>query len=214
MQDQNFLAALQAQYGSWIVGGVQVVRYAYYSKQTYSTAGSTSYSFFGDVVGQNGVTEFTTNMTRANSFSQRDMLIRAIRTQLYFPASTIKVAAAAVTTGYLGMLHDVSHSASLLRLKIQDKEYLKIAEPLLYMPFGSGIDSAVASYSLASAADGSMSYGVIGPRKDDVFIYDPPQLIESEVVFNLTIEYNAAVSVTTAGVIAVFLDGIVFRGVS
>lgn len=208
--DQTLLQQIQAQYGSGIVGSMQALRYVYYSKQAYGTAGSTKFSFFGDVVGQNGVTETTTNMVRANSFSQRAFLIRSIRTHLFFPASTMQVAATSPATGYLGALHDVSNSASLLRFTIQDKEYIKVAEPLLYMPFGSGLTDNVIQFSPATATLAS-SYGTIAPRKDDIYVLDPPQLIEAEVTFNITIEFNAAVTVATAGTIGCFLDGILFR---
>ncbi len=213
LADIMSLPQIQDKYGSALAKGtVQVGRYAYFSKQTYPAAGSTSFSFFGDVVGQNSVVASTTNMTRANSFSQRSFLVQAIRTHFYLASSNIKAATLAATQ--LAMLNDVANSASVFNLKIQDKAYLAIPQPLLYMPFGAGI-LATASYTLASAADGSMGYGAISPRQQDIFALDPPQLIESEVTFTITIDYAAAVALSgsVTGVIMVVLDGTLFRPV-
>lgn len=212
MAENALLQDIQARYGSGVVGGFQALRFVYYSKQTYSTAGSTNFNFFGDVLGQNGVTITTTNMTRANSFPQRAFLVRAIRTNLYFPSSFMQVASSSPATGYLGALNDVVNSSSVLTWKIQDKDYLQIAQPLAYCPFGSGIrDNVINTVFPSTATLANNSFGTVSPQKDDIFILDPPQYIEAEVTFQLSIQFAAAVAVATAGTIGCFLDGILFR---
>ena len=208
--DQQILAVVQQQFGSSNFDKFQAIRYVWYSKQTYPAAGSTSLSFFGDVVGQNSVTNATTNMTRANSFSQRYFLMRAIRTHFYMN-STVMNDTASMANTYLAVAHNVVESASWLTFSIQDKEYLKIANPLSYMPYGGGFVGNVMQGEVST--NKYCSYGTVGPRKDDVFVLEPPQLIEAETTFKFTIEWSSAVALPGAntGTIGIWIDGIVFR---
>lgn len=210
--DDQVIAAIQSKYGSALFGQLQGLRYVFYSKQTYPTAGSTSFDFFGDVVGQNGIGKETTNMVRSKSFSQRMFLLRAIRCQFFIPGSNIG-GTSGISSTYLPVVHDVINSASYSVFSIQDKEYNTIAQPLGYMPYGSGFGSA--AIGLNGTATTAASFGNVGVRKDDVYVLDPPQLIEAEVVFNFSINFPTAVTLPTGvtGTIGVYFDGILFRPV-
>ena len=212
VSDRALIDSIQARYGSAIFDGVQVIRNTYYSFQTYPTAGSTSFSFFGDVVGQNGVTKFQTNMKRANSFSQRMFLIKTIRTLFTLPSSTLTAANLSYDDTMLSLLNNIAaNGAHVFAFQIQDKEYLQVTNPLLYFPFGSGVIASTPKVEQAVAADQATSYGVISPRKDDIFMMDPPQLLESEVTFNMNIDFQTAIPVPVAGRIGMIIDGLEFR---
>lgn len=210
--DQSLLSLIQAQFGSTNFGQFQAIRYTWWSKLTYAQAGANEFAFFSDVVGQNSVTLAQTNMTRSNSFSQRAFLVRSLRTQFYMAASTM--AGATVAATYLGVTHDVVNSNSSLEWKIADKVYLQLGQPLVYAPFGSGVThNAISAMQPSTSALNIIAYGQAAAGGPDIYVCEPPQLIEAETVFTIKINYPTAVALnsSTTGVIGCYLDGVVFR---
>ena len=56
----------------------QSIRGQYYSWVTYPQAGASTISFFGNVVGQSGITLADTNMPKAGSFGQVYFLVKTV----------------------------------------------------------------------------------------------------------------------------------------
>lgn len=208
--DQQLLAIIQSKFGSSNFGSFSAVRWPWYDSLSYATAGTTELAFFGNVVGSAGITAFSTNMTRANSFSQRYFLLRSIQTHIFFPSSTI--GAANIGATYLGQLNDVCNSNHIFQFKIADKDFMQQMQPLLTMPLGSGIgENAINMLAGASATANFWSYGNVSPNRNNIFVLDPPQIIEAETTFTMKILWQTAVTVTTAGTVRMIIDGIVFR---
>lgn len=185
-----------------------------YHIQSYGTSGATSFTFFN--VAQGGATNglSDTNMDQAGALSAgKRFAIFGI--SVAFFGSAPQVFNAASTASNLNDAKAVLEGIGNLNLIVLSKTYYQIA-PLAYLPAGFGTFNGGASYqrTQASAADGNgfIASGVNGmPIPTAVRRLRVPIPIPQQVNFSVTMNFNTAITISTASRIGVFLDGVLVR---
>ena len=200
----------------------QSVRGSYYSWVTYPQAGASTISFFGNVVGQAGITLADTNMPKAGSFGQVYFLCKTISlgvkiwnddvngfTLANQPTLDTRAAASDWLAGFI--------QAGVLNWNIGSRSFLTLPKPFLYAPipgtdpdhFGvngpqfSASTAAVAGFATnpsINALAANRSQSVLGiPRvtqtldRDNVYRLDPQIMVEPEQQFDVTLSYPSGV---------------------
>lgn len=181
------------------VGNVEVIWQPTYEYQVYPTGGQTQLTFFQNPVGAIAGGLSTTNVRSAGQFPRpQEFLITGIQV-------TFEVGAAlgntGTTTPNLQDVFDVTNSGNL-ELFIGSKSYLNDA-PIGVFPQQWGImnDNAVGAVVNTDYSRPVGRYYTITPVK-----------VPANQNFNVTLNWpEGVVTITTAGVIGVRLDGFLYR---
>ena len=182
------------------VDNVEVIWQPTYEYQVYPTTGQTQLTFFQNPVGAIAGGLSTTNVRSAGQFPRpQEFLITGI--QVTFEVGAVVGQAAAAVQSNLQDVFDVSNSGNL-ELFIGSKSYLNDA-PIGVFPQQWGIQNDN-STGATTATDYSRPVGK--------YYQITPVKIPANQNFNVTLNWpEGAVTVVTAGVIGVRLDGFLYR---
>lgn len=196
------LVELQSTYGSVDFSRWQDFRWQFYDWPRYLPAGVTSQSFFTvgvggtDPVSAVAKTLEDTNLTAANQFGQVFMVIQEIRCHaLILPkprqpagisddADTLWTLMSNMMSKYLELLR-----RGVLKWQIQNKDFLVIDQPFLSCPPGFGVRIQQHAASYISGFTNFAIWVQQSPRHCDLYDVNPPQVIEPNQTFSLTIDY-------------------------
>ena len=182
------------------VGNIEVIWQPTYEYQTYPTTGQTQLTFFQNPVGAVAGGLSTTNVRSAGQFPRpQEFLITGI--QVTFEVGAVVGQAVAAVQSNTQDVFDVSNSGNL-ELFIGSKSYLNDA-PIGVFPQQWGIANDNAAGAIV-ATDYSRPVGK--------YYQITPVKIPANQNFNVTLNWpEGAVTVVTAGVIGVRLDGFLYR---
>lgn len=218
---ERVIAQLQAQYGTMQPGRLQALRKQFYSYVAYPLTGSVQLNFFGQAVGNNGVTLEETNMPVQGSFGTSAMLVKGVMCNYKITAENTAayngLDATTIVTEMLGGIF----TAGVFNLDVNAKNYLQVSQPFMQMPPADGRTRNISSgqISVDTGAEPSVN---LSSRSENRFIVDPEIFIAAQQNFSCSISFPAgaipvrATSIITAEVplyVGVILDGIEFRPV-
>lgn len=217
----RIVSQLQAQFGTMQPGRLQAQRKQFYSFIPYPLAGSVQLNFFGDALGNAGITIERTNMPVQASFGTSSFLVKGIACSYKITAENTAayngLDATTITTEFLNGLF----TQGVLTMDVNAKNYLTIPRPFFQAPPADGRTNYYSSGQISVATAAEPSVG-LPSRCEAKFIVDPELFIASQQNFNVQIGYPSglipvrATSVITAEVplyVGVILDGIEFRPV-
>jgi len=193
------------------VGNIEVIWQPTYEYQTYPTTGQTQLTFFQNPVGAVAGGLSTTNIRSAGQFPRpQEFLVTGI--QVTFEAgaaiATATTAAPTVQSNWQDAF-DVANAGNL-ELFIGSKSYLNDA-PLGVFPQQFGISGAGDSATATGTAV-LQTIRLDYARPVGKYYQITPVKIPANQNFNVTLNWpEGAVTVTTAAVIGVRLDGFLYR---
>lgn len=183
-----------------------------YHIQSYGTGGSTQFVFFNVATGGFSVTNMDSPkvLSKGKRFAVFGIAIAFIGGQ-----KVAQDTATTVLNSYINDAQAVLEGTAWLELNILDKNYLREA-PLTRVPCGIGLNVGGAAFqrTQASAADGTrtVQYASNGvPVMGVIRKLRVPIPLPEQVQFNVTVNYPTAVTITTAGSLACWLDGVLIR---
>lgn len=200
--------AQYAQYNSQYLAGKEVIDAALWDTLTYTSATTTLLTFFNAV----RATIDLSNMRSAGQLpAPESFLIRAIRVYVKNrPESTATDAAGALQTGSYEDIQLLTQTG-VLTLNIGQKDYG--IYPLHLLGGGGGPFPALAVDNVLIAG-GAVSFATNGrPDVRCVYTLAQPILIKSQINFNATIQWNAAVTLVRNVNLTVVLDGDLIRAI-
>lgn len=238
MNDQAILGSLVQKIGSADWSKWQIQRYQYYDfvRVPNTGASTTSLSFFSTPQGGVDPTSSTaktleqTNMVKSATFGQVYFIMQQLRTHLRpLPKARQNATVAATTTFSFDQLTianklRAAFSTGVLNFAIGQKAYFDIEQPFRTAPagYGMGSNTVIVPFDRATNSAGN-AFIEQSNNLSDVYVMSPPQLIEPEQTFQLTIDFpdlgvnfasayvsNAQNANVEAGVI---LDGYIARPV-
>lgn len=195
-------------------GGVEIeeaLDQPLYHRQAYAIGGQTSLTFFNSTSQDETVTNVQgSELSKGRRFAIFGVSCMFIPGQAYFQDTANTTLSSALVD-----LKTAFESASLLRLKILQKDYL-VESPLTRVPAGAGVWSggAAVQQNLLSAADRltQISYGTNGiPQIGMHRQLRVPIPLPDQTVFKVSLEWAAAQSITIAGEVMVHLHGVQLR---
>lgn len=221
-RSERILAQLQNQFGTMQPGRLQALRKQFYSYVPYPAGGSTQLNFFGQAVGNNGVTLEETNMPVQGSFGTSSFLIKGVMCNLKTvsenPNAWAGTDATSITSEVLGGFLQ----AGVLQMEVNAKSYLQIALPFLKAPPADGRTHYYTGGQSTALIDKEASAG-LPSRSEQRYIVDPEFLIAAQQNFSVQIGFPSgaipprATSIFNASTnpyyVGVILDGIEFRPV-
>lgn len=183
-----------------------------YHIQTYPTTGAVSFTFFN--VSSTDLS--ITNMDNAKVLSKGKKFATFAISMAYIPGqSPVQSGASTTVDSALADAKKVLEGASYLQFSILDKVYLT-ESPLTRVPAGLGLFASAGGIqrTQAAAADGlaQISYATNGlPVVTAKRLLRVPIPIPEQVQFGVTVYFPTLVTVTTAGKLGCWLDGILVR---
>lgn len=221
-RSERILAQLSNQFGTMQPGSLQALRKQFYSYVTYGANGATQFNFFGQAIGNQGITLEETNMPVQGSFGTSSFLVKGICCNLKSlnenRTAWNGLDANSITTEVLGGFL----RAGVLVLQVNAKDYLQIARPFLKAPPADGRTHYFTAGMTDSHTWKEASAG-LPSRNEQRYYVDPELLIASQQNFSCTIGYpSGAIPIRATGIfnadtnpfrIGVVLDGIEFRPV-
>lgn len=227
-QSQTIISAAAARFGTIDYSQWQAIRWQWYSFIQYPTAGASELIFFGNVLGQSGVTLADTNLPKAGSFGQQHFLLKSISTMIRLPSNdldSMTVAAPDANTLASDFLNGFVQ-AGVLDLSIGSRPFAVIPKPFQYCPSAAAEAQIANSYvnriTAVPAGNDLVTPAVVTQtkRRANVYRTDPNILIEAEQQFECKIKFPSGAvpiigtGVATAGSTALTLKvGVVFDGV-
>lgn len=230
---QSALSYLQSKYGSANYRSWQSLRKEWWSYVNYPTAGASVFNFFGDSIGQNGITRQMTNMPKSGSFGQNHFLLKAIRLSYYIENNLEDgpTFAADADVLYSDKINGI-FQAGVLEVLIGDRVFIQLPKPFLYAPpsdgapehYGAGLtDFTAGSPPAITSLSTNVPHAELGGYRDSAYMVDPNILIEAEQHFEVRLKYDTgALAIIATDVVndstnklhvGVVFDGIVFRPV-
>lgn len=210
-QMQAYLTPRKNQQGTEIE---EAVDQPLYHLQAYATGGSTQYTFFNTAAGGYSVTNMDAQsvLSKGKRFAVFGIGIGFIGGQ-----AIAQDTATTVLNSYANDAQKVLEGVGWAELNILDKNYLREA-PLTRLPAGVGLNVGGASFqrTQASAADGTrqISYASNGmPMLSCMRKLRVPIPLPEQTKFAVTVNFPTAITVTTAGSLCVWLDGVLLRAV-
>jgi len=181
-------------------GQFEVIWQPLYEYQTYPTTGQTLLTFFQNTVGSIAGGKSTTNVVAAGQLPRpQEFLITGV--QVTFEVGAVVAQAAAAVQSNLQDVFDVSNSGNL-DLFVGSKSYLTDA-PLGVFPQQWGVQNDNAA-GATIASDYSRPIGR--------YYSITPVKLPANQNFNVTLNWpEGLITVVTAGVIGVRLDGFLYR---
>lgn len=221
-KSERILSQLQAQFGTMQPGRLQALRKQFYSYIEYPAAGSTQLQFFGQALGNNGVTLEETNMPVQGSFGTSAFLIKGVMCNLKSlnenRTAWNGLDANSITTEVLGGFL----RAGVLQMEVNAKAFLQINRPFLKCPPADGRTHYYTGGQVSATVWKEASAG-LPSRYEQRFIVDPEIFIAAQQNFAATIGYPAgAIPIRATGIfnaetnpfyVGIILDGIEFRPV-
>lgn len=227
--DQLILSVLTNKLGSADWSKWQIQRWTYFDYVRYPAAGTNSLSFFANAIGSTdpvstlAKTMEQTNLQKPRTFGQQYYIIRQIRTHLNVAPKARQTGTTAATTDYSYsqrlMARALAQLAGLgvFQMKIGQKDYFDIEQPFKFCPPGFGLGEVrlpVASDGTAGEYDNAFVQQSNDVR--DIYALTPPQLIEPEQTFEVTIDFPYANSPALTNIFgsesAVLDVGVIFDG--
>jgi hypothetical protein len=229
MQNINYLALLQQQIGSSKWDQWTALRWQFYDYATYPAAGCTQLQFFIQPVGGTDPvstlvkTTEDTNCPKQRSLGQVFFVMQNIRTHICIAPKNRQAAAIANNATLLYGNNGVNKAFSkiyeimrrgVLNIRIGQKAYFDIPYPLCNAPAGFGLD--ITQHAAVYSASASAGLWVQSdPDRANVYDVAPPQMIEPEQTFDVTLDYPTTSPVLTSLVNSADLlvrVGVIFDG--
>jgi hypothetical protein len=193
----------------------EIVDQPLYHIQSYGTAGATIFTFYNTAVGSATNLLSDTNMD-ASAVLSAGKRFAAFGLAIAFFGSAPHVNS--TTAAFVSPLNDaknVLEGIGYVQFKVLDKVYY-IAAPLAYNPagFGTYVGGASQQNTQTTAANGVayVAYGVNGmPVPSAARRWRVPIPIPQQVRFEVTLNFNTAITVGTASRIGCYLDGVLIR---
>ncbi len=230
MNNQAILSILQQRIGSADWTKWQIHRWCFYDYVRLVVAGTGQMVFFANPLGGTDPTSSlakTTeqcNFPKPRSFGQVYFIIQEIRTHVHVLVKTrqptgINNLATSVFGGFADMNPALVNllQQGVLNIGLGQKDYFDIVQPFLNAPPGFGLD--VWQWATNRGATPT-DYITQSPHGGDVYALSPPQLIDPEQSFNITIDFPAANTPTFLNLVnsaspaidvGVILDGYIAR---
>ena len=237
-QSDSVISAASQRFGVIDYSRWQAIRWQWYSYVTY-TEGATppsEFNFFGNVVGQAGITLADTNLPKAGSFGQTHFLLKTISTDIrlatndrdgFTRANIATIDTRAASSDYLGGFV----KAGLLQLNIGARPFATIPKPFMYAPppgnqpgyDNSYVNQIEAAPVPSGGVDQLVGLPYVQQTRDraNVYVCDPNILIEAEQQFDVKISYpSGAIPLIATSIyddttnplkIGVILDGVLLR---
>lgn len=189
---------------------IEAIKQSLYDSQTYAAAGQTQLIFFQQPKGgASGKTLQDTNMTGAGALpAPQSFLVETIEL-FVFPNQDVTVlnAGASFQPEFANDVYDIARFG-WLEFFIGSKPYLDEA-PLLKFPPRSGLTIAADSSAVAPAAGQlATNYASFG---GPIYALMPPILLVPTQNFEITLNWPAAVPISTTAKVFVNLGGILYR---
>jgi hypothetical protein len=192
-------------------GGIsEVIHWPLFSMEAYATGGSTQIILFQKNVGgaTNGLGD--TNLQQQGMMAGGEAHVTMSLRVIPHPANADVFVTAGLAPA-LQQWYDILMKNCWLEMRITDKYYLQHG-PIAGFPTGFGLGSIFSSTATASVQSASIVQSG-HPSNMALYKFDPPLLILPSRTFNVSLNWKAANSVTTAGRIGAWLDGYRVRAV-
>ena len=199
-----------SQYNVNVAGQIEGLKWSLYDTLSYAQPGQTQLQFFQQPRGQGGKTLAQTNMTAAGALpAPQCFLINTIEL-FFFPGEVISTHGAAQASTFINDTYSFYSTPAWLELYIGSKAYLD-ESPLFKFPPRNGLSGfAAASDTTTAAASGQTLVGY-GSAGGPVYELNPPILLTATQNFNVTLNWNAAQSITAAASVVCNLGGVLYR---
>jgi hypothetical protein len=201
------LQTLQRRYGSADWTRWEAQRWQFYDYVRYPLAGTTQLRFFSVALGgqdPNSLLAKTleqTNLSKGASFGQVYFIIKQIRTHAFFLPKNRQNATIAADADviYTLMTDAMSKFVELMRdgvlnIEILAKKYFDIERPLVTAPPGFGLTIYQHGSSFLAASPQAGIWAVQNPNGSSVYDANPPQVVEPEQSFQVTLDYPNGLS--------------------
>ena len=189
----------------------KVLRNPLYDYQTYASAGQTSLSFFSTPNGSSGKTLADTNMKLSGQLPVGEAATIQFIEVLFFPGSAVNAAGAIATSGLNWQDVYTVAKSGFLRFTIGSTDFVVDGPIGMFPPITrlAGSAAMADATSAAAALHSQIDYAAFAGMRYQI----PPQGIESNMSFNVTLNWPVAVALPSgvAGRIGVRLDGQYFR---
>lgn len=227
------LQTLQRRYGSADWTRWESQRWQFYDYIRYPAAGTTQLRFFSialggtDPVSTLAKTLEQTNLSKGASFGQVYFIIQQIRTHAFFLPKSRQNATIAADADviYTTMSDAMSKFNELMRdgvlnISILAKKYFDIERPLVTAPPGFGLTIYQHASSFLAAFPRAGIWATQNPNASSVYDCNPPQVVEPEQSFEVTLDYPNSLSPVFTGLvdsvdpridIGVIFDGYIVR---
>lgn len=234
-QSESVISAASQRFGVIDYSRWQAIRWQWYSYVTYPETPTTNvFNFFGNVVGQAGITLADTNLPKAGSFGQTHFLLKTISTDIkiknndldgFTNANSATLDTRALASDFLAGFVQ----AGVLQLNIGSRPFAQVPKPFQYCPPpGNQPDFDNSYVNQLTAVPSTGSVNVVGLPdvqqtrfRKNVYVTDPNILIEAEQQFDVTISFpSGIIPVIATNVvndtsnplkIGVILDGVLLR---
>lgn len=234
-QSESVISAASQRFGVIDYSRWQAIRWQWYSYVTYPETPATNvFNFFGNVVGQAGITLADTNLPKAGSFGQTHFLLKTISTDIkiknndldgFTRANQATLDQQTLASDYLAGFVQ----AGVLQLNIGSRPFAQVPKPFQYCPPPGNqpdFDNSYVNQLLAVPTTGASN--VVGLPdvqqtrfRKNVYVTDPNILIEAEQQFDVTISFPSGIIPVIATAvtddtnnplkIGVILDGVLLR---
>ncbi len=208
-------------YGTMAAGQLQSQRKQFYSYVQYPLAGSSQLNFFGQAIGNNGVTVEQTNMPVQGSFGTSSFIIKGISLKYKILDQNLAAYNGLDTNTFATEILGGLFNAGVAELTVNAKSYLQVTKPFHQLP---PADGRIRTYS---AGQVSVSVDVepdvtLSSRSENKYICDPEIFIAAQQNFAFSISYpsglvpvRATNIITSSNIlyVGVVLDGIELRPV-
>lgn len=239
-QSESVISAAAGRFGVIDYSRWQAIRWQWYSYVQYPLTPATNvFNFFGNVVGQAGITLADTNLPKAGSFGQTHFLLKTISTDIrlnnedvdgFTRANIADIDTRTISSDYLAGFVQ----AGVLQLNIGSRPFATVPKPFMYCPppgnqpdFDNSYVNQISAAPIP-AAGASQVVGLPSVEqtrfKKNVYVCDPNILIEAEQQFDVTISYPSGVlpvlarnvvnDSTNPLKIGVIFDGVLLRPMS
>jgi len=228
MNSAEVLKTLQGRIGSADWTKWQTHRWQFYDYVRYPVAGTGQLLFFVNPLGSADPTSTQaktleeTNCPKPRSFGQVYFIIQQIRTHIHMLAKGRQGATPAASGTYMTLMSPAFRTLERLahqgvfKMAIGQKDYYDIDQPFINAPPGIGI-KITQHASMASGAP--VIWFKVSDDARNVYNLSPPQLIEPEMVLDVSINFPNAnspaisqISSTDVRVnVGVILDGYIAR---
>ncbi len=200
--DTTILGLLTTKIGSADWNNWQIQRWQWYDYvRLVNTAASTqSLNFFStpqggaDPVSATIKTLEQTNMVKSNTFGQQYFVVQQIRTHLNYLVRARQNATTAARTDYslnqytASVKYKQALLTGVLNMTIGQKQYFDINQPFRRAPAGFGVTAVVVPFDRTAEPLGNVHIQQSN-NLSDVYSLTPPQLIEPEQLFQITIDF-------------------------
>jgi len=177
-------------YGTMAKGKLQTQRKQFYSYVPYPLAGSSQLNFFGQAIGNNGVTIEQTNLPVQGSFGTSSFIVKGIALK-YKILNQNLVAYNGTTpdaTTFSSEILGGLFGAGVAELVINAKSYLQVTKPFHQLPPADGRIRTFTAGSVSAFVDAEPDV-TLSSRAENKYICDPEIFIAAQQNFSFTISY-------------------------